>query len=65
MKYCPLMSFQKQYCSEMMCMEEKCGWWDDRADQCAIKSLIYKSNPTPSNNIDSIISSLGGDIYSD
>lgn len=39
MKYCPLMSFQKQYCSEMMCMEEQCGL-ADKDGNCLIATAL-------------------------
>lgn len=39
MKYCPLMSFQKQYCSEMMCMEKQCSFSDEDGN-CLIAAAL-------------------------
>lgn len=69
MKYCPIMSFQKEYVSEICCRRESCAWWDDRTEQCVIKTLAQKAPPTYTNSItppsavytDSAISPLGGD----
>ena len=59
MKYCPIMSFQKQYVSEISCRGEECAWWDNRTEQCVIKTLAQKTPPPI--YTDSIISPLGGD----
>ena len=59
MKYCPLMSFRKECVSEIYCRGEKCAWWDNRTEQCVIKTLVQKN--TPPIYADSIISPLGGD----
>lgn len=37
-KYCPFMSFQKQYHDEEKCMEEACAFWDEKRGQCCLKS---------------------------
>lgn len=37
-KYCPIMSFQKEYNSKERCMEEVCAFWDEEKEQCCLKS---------------------------
>lgn len=59
MKYCPIMSFQKEYVSEICCRRDSCAWWDDRTEQCVIKTLAQKAPPPTYTN--SIISPPGGD----
>ena len=40
MKYCPLMSYGKQYTSEVPCFEEECGLAADGAGNCLIKQFL-------------------------
>lgn len=63
MKYCPIMSFQKECVSEICCRRDSCAWWDDRTEQCVIKTLAQKPLAQKASPIytDSIISPLGGD----
>lgn len=35
-KYCPIISFQKEYSSKERCMEDVCGFWDEARKQCCI-----------------------------
>lgn len=35
-KYCPIISYQKQYSDERNCMEEACAFWDEERGQCCI-----------------------------
>lgn len=58
MKCCPIMSFQKEWASEVCCRGENCAWWDNRTEQCVIKTLAQKTSPIYT---DSAISPLGGD----
>lgn len=58
MKYCPIMSFQKECVAEVCCRGEMCAWWDNRTEQCVIKTLAQKNPPIYNN---SIISPSGGD----
>ena len=45
MSYCPLISFGKQYTSEVHCMGEDCILWDSNKDNCLIRlSLLKCSN---------------------
>lgn len=45
MSYCPLISYQKQYCTEMTCMGEDCILWDSNKDNCLVRlSLLKCSN---------------------
>lgn len=37
-KYCPIMSFHKQYVDEVNCMEDICGLWDEGRNQCCLKT---------------------------
>ena len=37
-KYCPIMSFQKERHDEKKCMEEVCAFWDEEKKQCCLKS---------------------------
>ena len=37
-KYCPIMSFQKERHNEERCMEEICAFWDEENGQCCLKS---------------------------
>ena len=39
-KYCPIISVQKQYNDEERCMEDICAFWDEEREQCCIKSLV-------------------------
>lgn len=40
MKYCPLMSFQKQYTSQVPCLGEECALAADGAGDCLIKQAL-------------------------
>ena len=40
---CPMMSFQKQYTTEVKCQEEKCAWWNRNCGKCAIATLAENS----------------------
>ena len=45
MSYCPLISFRKQYCSEVTCRGEDCILWDSNKDNCLVRlSLLKYSN---------------------
>ena len=37
-KYCPLMSNQFEY-ETIVCMKEKCAWWNYKDSQCSITQL--------------------------
>lgn len=39
MKYCPLMSYAKQYSTEVLCMGENCGFADAAGD-CLIQQAL-------------------------
>ena len=47
-KYCPIMSFHKEYHNEEMCMEEICGLWDEGKEQCCLKSAALAAAAKPS-----------------
>jgi hypothetical protein len=40
MKYCPLMSFQKQYATQIPCLEEECAFAADGAGDCLVKQAL-------------------------
>lgn len=40
MKYCPLMSYAKQYAQEIPCLGEECALAADGAGQCLIKQAL-------------------------
>ena len=40
MKYCPLMSYQKQYVQETTCLGEECALAADDAGECLIKQAL-------------------------
>ena len=40
---CPMMSFQREYTSEINCKEEKCAWWNKNCGKCAIATLAENS----------------------
>ena len=42
MSYCPLLSFQKQYCSEVTCMGEDCALWSHGKDGCLMRIALLK-----------------------
>ena len=42
MSYCPLISFQKQYCTEVTCMGEDCMLWSLNRDSCLIRLALLK-----------------------
>lgn len=39
MKYCPLMSYAKQYSTEVLCMGEECGFADE-AGNCLVQQAL-------------------------
>ena len=39
--YCPIMSFQKEYRAETLCMGQDCAWADANGD-CLIKKALMK-----------------------
>lgn len=53
-KYCPIMSFQKQYTSEEHCMEEVCAFWDEKRGQCCLKSAALAVAAKPSGGASSV-----------
>lgn len=42
MSYCPLISYQKQYCSSVDCMGEDCAFWSYNKDSCLIRLALLK-----------------------
>ena len=40
MKYCPLISFQKQYTSKIPCLEEECAFAADGTGNCLIRQAL-------------------------
>ena len=38
-----MMSFQKEYTSEINCREEKCAWWNKNCGKCAVATLAENS----------------------
>lgn len=42
MSYCPLISFQKQYHSEVNCMGEDCILWSHGKDGCLARIALLK-----------------------
>lgn len=46
-KYCPIMSYQKQYSDERSCMEEVCSFWDEERGQCCIKTMALAAAADP------------------
>ena len=42
MSYCPLISFQKQYHSEVNCMGEDCALWSHGKDGCLMRIALLK-----------------------
>jgi hypothetical protein len=40
MKYCPLMSFAKQYSQEQHCLGEECAMAADGAGECLIRQAL-------------------------
>lgn len=49
-KYCPIMSYQKQYHDEMYCMENDCAFWDEKRKQCCITTMALAAILKPSSN---------------
>lgn len=47
-KYCPIMSYQKEYNSEEKCMEEICALWDEERHQCCFKTQALAAVVKPS-----------------
>ena len=52
-KYCPIISYQKQYSDERNCMEEACAFWDEERGQCCIltQALAAAGKPSGEPNI--------------
>jgi hypothetical protein len=42
MSYCPLISFQKEYCTTTKCMGEDCVLWSYGKDGCLIRTALLK-----------------------
>lgn len=42
MKYCPLMSFGKQYSGAQPCFEENCGFADSETGECLIRKFLLQ-----------------------
>ena len=42
MSYCPLISYGKQYTSEVECMGENCVFWRHSKDGCLIRAALLK-----------------------
>ena len=42
MSYCPLISFHRQYCSEVTCMGEDCQLWSQGKDGCLMRIALLK-----------------------
>lgn len=38
-RICPLLSERSGY-PEIFCKQSKCAWWDNRMEQCSIKSIV-------------------------
>lgn len=46
MKYCPLISYRREYSHEVVSMGEECMFWNKEADNCVItSSLKYLFTP--------------------
>ena len=50
-KYCPIMSFQKEYNSEERCMDEACALWDEAGNQCCFKTQALAAAADPLDRI--------------
>ena len=50
-KYCPIISFQKQYNNENPCMEEVCALWDEKRNQCCFKTQALAAAADPLDKI--------------
>lgn len=62
MKYCPIISFHKQYVNENPCLEGLCAWWDPILDQCLVASFLQNNaNTTPQDAINALIKKRGLD----
>jgi hypothetical protein len=35
-KYCPIISYHKEYCSEKSCMKNDCMFWNEEVKQCVL-----------------------------
>ena len=53
-KYCPIMSYQKQYHDEMYCMENDCAFWDEEKGQCCIKTMALAAAAKPAGGSNTI-----------
>ena len=42
MTKCPLISFGKQYCTEVDCMGEDCAFWSHGKDGCLMRIALLK-----------------------
>jgi hypothetical protein len=49
MKYCPLISFGKQYCTEVSCMGEECAFADKDGD-CLVGQALAAYVATATSN---------------
>ena len=44
MKICPLMSYRKQYVSEVECKGESCMFWNECSNACSLKEILLKQS---------------------
>ena len=49
--FCPITSYQKQYQSGTECMEEICAFWDEKREQCCIKTMALAAAADPLDSV--------------
>ena len=48
MSKCPIiMAFQKEYCASVGCLGDECEFWDEKNEQCCIKTLALAAAAKP------------------
>lgn len=44
-KYCPIMSYQRQYNGQVLCMSKECAWADKNGNCLIAKALTQITDP--------------------
>ena len=50
-KSCPIMSFRDEHYEEIFCGEKECAFWDEKREQCCIKTMALATAADPLDKI--------------
>ena len=58
-KHCPLTWLSSKSFSNNICEKERCAWWDNKREQCSIKTFLTDGEiPSGTESIDPWLASL-------